>query len=225
MANESQDVRKVQPIDPGTETEAVSIPKPSAFSLDKFKTKHADAIANVETLLTGLPHYRIAEAKDFVRLHPDQEAYWSPELCFVNVPIKGQKRDTLHMIDEDIARRHLPSGRIERFRLALASKPHDVFFLCHVPSQNLDNSWNISNLNGCDEATRVWVQVSSRKAEGIDSYTIMYAQDERAFPKPKWPPQTLIELIKVTFTATGRSIEREDHPGLLRLIGAVQAIT
>ena len=36
--------------------------------------------------------------------------YWSPELCFVNVPIKGQKRDTLHLIDEDLAMRYLPSG-------------------------------------------------------------------------------------------------------------------
>src|SRR5262245_46517022 len=102
MANESQDVGKVQPIDPGSETEAVSIPKPSAFSLDKFKTKHPDAIANVETLVTGLPHYRIAEAKDFVRLHPD-EAYWSPELCFVSVPIEGAKNDLLHLIEEERA--------------------------------------------------------------------------------------------------------------------------
>lgn len=80
---------------PPTEDEAMSIAKPS-FSLDKFKSKRAAALANVETLLTALPHYNIAQAKDFVRLHPDETAYWSPELCFANVPIKGQKRDTLH---------------------------------------------------------------------------------------------------------------------------------
>ena len=54
----------------------------------------------------------IAQAKDFVRLHPDEENYWSSELCFVNVPIKGQKRDTLHLIDEDLAMQYLPSGKI-----------------------------------------------------------------------------------------------------------------
>ena len=70
-----------------------------------------------------LPHHNIAQAKDFVRLHPNEDTYWSPELCFVNVPIKGQKRDTLHLIDEDLAMRYLPSGRILRFRLVLATKP------------------------------------------------------------------------------------------------------
>jgi hypothetical protein len=103
-------------------TEAVSIAKPSTFSLEKFKSKRAATIANVETLQTGLPHHNIAHAKDFVRLHPNEEAYWSPELCFVNVPIKGQKRDTLHLINEDLAMRYLPSGRILHFRLALATK-------------------------------------------------------------------------------------------------------
>jgi hypothetical protein len=128
--------------------EATSIAKPGAFSLDKFKSKHAAALANVETLQTALPHYTISQAKDFVRLHPDEDKCWSPELCFVNVPIKGSKRDTLHLIDEELAMRFLPSARILRFRLALASKPGDILFLCHVPTRNQDNSWNGSNLPG-----------------------------------------------------------------------------
>jgi hypothetical protein len=102
------------------ETQAISIAKPSAFNLDKFKSKRAAAVASVETLQTGLPLHSIAQATDFVRLHPDEEAYWSPELCFVKVPIKGQKRDTPHLIDEDLAMSHLPSGKIMRFRVALA---------------------------------------------------------------------------------------------------------
>ncbi len=54
------------------------------------------------------------------------------ELCFVNVPVKGQKRDLLHLVDEDLVPPDvLP--QVLHFRLALASKPHDVFFLCHVP--------------------------------------------------------------------------------------------
>ena len=59
---------------------ATTITKPGAFTLDRFKTKRAAAIANVETLLTALPHYSIAQAKDFVRLHPNEDEYWSPEL-------------------------------------------------------------------------------------------------------------------------------------------------
>jgi hypothetical protein len=199
----------------------VGIPKPDPFAgLERFLAKRDPAVGTVETLLTQLPHHSIAQAKDFVRVHPDQVAYWSPPICFVVVPVKGQKRDTLHIIDEDIATRFLPGGRIIRQKLALACKPHDAFFLCHIPSSNLDNSWNFTNLTGCEEATRTWVQLSSRKAEGVDAYRIEHALSDKAFPPPKWPTQTLSELIMVTFA--GRMIDREDHPALLRLRGGEQ---
>ena len=60
------------PFDLAAENEAMTIAKPSAFSLDKFKSKHGATLANVETLLTALPHHSISQAKDFVRLHPDE---------------------------------------------------------------------------------------------------------------------------------------------------------
>jgi hypothetical protein len=197
-----------------------AISKPGAFKLDKFRSKRAPAAANVETLLTALPHHKIAEAGDYVRLHPNEDEYWSPELCFVNVPIKGEKRDTLHLIDEELAMRYLPSGRILRFRLALASKPFDIFFLCHVPTRNKDNSWNDSNLKACEQSKTFWALVTSRKEEGVEAYKIEYARDQDFAPQPNWPKQSLEELIGVTFA--GRMIDREDHPALLRLIGAKQ---
>ena len=135
-----------------TTPEVIPIAKPSGFSLDKFKSKRAAALANVETLQTGLPHHKMSAAKDFTRLHPDEDAYWTQELCFVNVPIQGQKKDTLHLIDEDLAVEYLPSGRIQHFRLALASKPNGALFLCEVPSRNLDNQWNSTNMEGCEKA-------------------------------------------------------------------------
>ena len=204
----------------GTE-EPVSIPKPAEeFSLNRFKSKRAAAISNVDTLQTGLPHHGISAAKDFVRLHPNDE-YWSSELCFVNVPIQGQKRDTLHLICDDLAMKYLPSGKILRFRLALASKPGNIFFLCHVPSRNEDNSWNASNTLACTQAKTLWA--TSRKEEGVEAYKIDFARDPDAFPEPDWPTQTLDELILRTFT--GRMIDREDHPALLRLIGAKQQLS
>jgi hypothetical protein len=200
--------------------EAMSIAKPGTFSLDKFKSTRAVAAANVETLLTALPIHSIAQAKDFVRLHPNENEYWSDELCFVNVPIKGQKRDTLHLIVEGLAMRFLPSAKIIRCRLALATKPYDTLFLCQVPTQNLDNTFNASNVAACEQAKRLWTQATSRKEEGVDSYKVDFAQHEDAFPEPHWPTQSLQELIWHTFD--GRMIDREDHPGLLRLIGARQ---
>ena len=199
----------------------MSIAKPSAFSLDRFKSKHAAALANVETLLTALPHHSASQAKDFVRLHPDEATYWSSEICFVSVPIQGSQRDTLHLIPEELATRYLESARILRFRLPLATKPGDKFFLCHIPTRNLDNSWNSTNLQGCEQAKTLWTMLTSRKEEGVEGYKITAARDQDAFPQPKWPTQSLTELVGITFA--GRVIETENHPGLLRLIGARQS--
>jgi hypothetical protein len=217
---------KLTAVDPADATEnetPMSITKPGQFDLNKFRSKRADAVADVEALQTALPHHSLSQAKDFVRLHPDEPNYWSSELCFVSVPIKGSKRDTLHLINEDLAMRFLPSGRILRFRLALATKPFDAFFLCHVPTRNADNSWNASNMAACERAKVQWVQATSRKEEGVDAYKIDAARNPDAFPEPRWAAQSLAELIGVTFT--GRMIDREDHPGLLRLIGAKQSVS
>jgi hypothetical protein len=80
------------------------------------------------------------------------------------VPIKGEKRDTLHLIEEELAMRYLPTAKIQRFRLALATKPYDIFFLAHVPTRNVDNSWNATNIEGCELAKARWVLASSRKS-------------------------------------------------------------
>ena len=203
--------------------EPISIAKPNDDGLEKFRSKRSASIQGVETLVTALPHHSISQAKDFVRLHPDDTKYWSPELCFVNVPIEGMRRDTLHLINEELAMQYLPSAKIQRFRLALASKPNDKFFLCHVPTRNSDNSWNMSNMQACEEAKAHWIEATSRREEGVEAYKIDRSRDVDAFPEPNWPKQPLEELILVTFT--GRTIDREDHPGLLRLIGAKQSIS
>jgi hypothetical protein len=117
--------------------EEATIIKPGDFSLDNFRSTKPAGLASVATLQTALPHHSLSEAKDFVRLHAS-DAYWSDELCFVSVPILGQKKSTMHLIVEDVATRHLQPPQILRFQLALAAKPHDNFFLCHVPSQRLD---------------------------------------------------------------------------------------
>jgi hypothetical protein len=209
------------PTDKPTTEATDSIAKPEGFDLDRFKSKRAAAMANVETLLDALPVHTIVQAKDFVRLHPEEDKYWSSEICFVNVPIKGSKRDTLHLIEEELAMRFLPSARIQRFRLALATKPYDVFFLCQVPSQNLDNTYNASNLKACEQAKTFWTQATSRREEGVEAYKVTFTRDDNPFPEPKWPSQSLAELIEKTFA--GRMINSEDHPGLLRLIGARQS--
>ena len=113
---------------------------------------------------------------------------------------------------------YLPSGRVQRFRLALATKPHDRFFLAEVPTRNTDNQWNESNLLACEQAKTAWVQATSRKEEGVDAYKVDFAREQDAFPEPKWPVQSLDDMVMRTFA--GRTIDSADHPALLRLIGA-----
>ena len=157
------------PIIKSEDTEATPIIKPDKFSLEEFESSSDATIGGVDTELPALPYYRMCDANDYVRLHHDAK-YWSAPLCFVSVPIKGEKGDTLHLIGEALTKRLLSSGRIKRCRLVLAAKPDDIFFLCQVPCTNLDNDWNKSNLAGCEKAKTIWTQAISMKKEGIEGY-------------------------------------------------------
>lgn len=103
---------------PKAEVIPLQIVKPGR--LDRFKSKKQPSIGGLEATPSVLNIIKIGDANDFVRLHPSEEDYWSDELCFVSVPIDGEKKDQLHLIDEEIAVRYLPSKKIKRFRLALA---------------------------------------------------------------------------------------------------------
>jgi len=191
--------------------------------LDKFKSKKKPSIGGLETSPSVLGILKIGDTNDFVRLHPNEDEYWSDELCFVSVPIIGEKKDQLHLIDEEIAVRYLPAKKIKRFRLALGCKPYDVHFLCQVPSINLDNTWNSTALKACKQAKVSWIQVSSRKEEGVEGYKYDKAVDADAFPEPKWLSPSLEYLIELSFQ--GAIIETDDHPGLRRVIGARQKMS
>jgi hypothetical protein len=190
---------------------------------DRFKSKNAPSISGVETLLTALPILKIGDVDDWTRLHPSEDDYWSIELCFVEVPIKGAKRNMLHVIDDDLAVQHLSAKKIKRHRLALACKPHDAFFFCIVPSRNLDNAWNIDAIAACHKAQTHWLQAMSRRPENLEGYKIEFARDQDAFPEPKWSSRSLDELLDVTFKDA--NIDHDRHPGLLRLIGAKPDLT
>jgi hypothetical protein len=92
-----------------------------------------------------------------------------------------------------------------------------VFFLCRIPSRNLDNTWNSSALRACEQAKTLWTQATSRKEENVEEYKIGKARHVDAFPEPNWPSQSIDKLVTTTFV--GRMIEVDDHPALLRLVG------
>jgi hypothetical protein len=196
--------------------------KEKKFDLNLFKSSRTSS-GTIEKLVPILPVHSMADAKDFCRLHPDEEAYWTTELCFINVPVKGQRKELLHIITEELAVRFLRQGQIIYRRLALATRPFDDFFLATIPNRNLDNEWNATNLLGCEAAKEGWVQLVSRRRNdnqqqgGKEGYERIPAKEIDAFPAPKWLTQALDELIETTFE--GRMIVTDDHPGLARVIG------
>jgi hypothetical protein len=166
----------------GAPAEPLAIQKPKGGGLAKFKAANLEP-EKVTALLPGLPHYPIAAAKDWVRLHPNEANYWSDEYCFVNIPVPGQKKETLHLIATDLAIK-IPPGRVQKSRLALASKPHDIFFLAEVPTRNLDNKWNETNLAGCQQAKTLWTQLTSLRETGAEGYKIDISDAEKRGKKP-----------------------------------------
>ena len=122
-----------------------------------------------------------------------------------------------------MALEHLPSALIKRWRLALATKPNDVFFFCIVPTTNLENSWNATAMQASQQAKERWVMVVSRADENVDAYKPEFARHEYAFPTPRWPKEHINTLVLRTFA--GFTIDRPDHPGLLRRIGARQDVS
>jgi hypothetical protein len=218
-ASEDQNPLKI------TEPPADTIAKPltAAERLAKFKTKNpTQTVDGVGTLLTALPVIGIGQAGDFVRLHESEE-YWSDEWAAVMVPIEGDKHGKLHLIQDDLAKAYLPPKKIKRFRLALATKPmKGSFFLCQIPTRNLESSWNSTNVQACEVARTQWVEAISMKP-AQECYKINPAQNQAAFRPPVWPTRSLDEIIEATFR--GALIETEDHPGLLRLIGGMQDLS
>src|SRR5262249_40822088 len=166
---------------PATDDEPISIAKPGDFNLDRFMVTRGATLAGVGTLLTALPHHKLSYAKDWVRLHSNEETHWSKKaFCFVTVPIQGETRGMPHLIVEELALQYLPSNRIQYFRLALAAVANGGFFLCHVPAGNLNNPWNDTGLKACIQAKTLWTQATSRRKEGIDGYKIDFSRDPDA---------------------------------------------
>ena len=198
--------------------------KPSGFSLDGFRSKRSASIGGVATLLASLPIMPSREAKDLSASTPTRPHTGRTSCASCNVPTKGVRGGSLlHLILEDLACAYLPEGKIIRHRLALASKPDDVFFLAEIPTTNLDNSWNVSNLEGCELGKTRWVQLTSQKNAGQERYKIDYSRDEDAFPEPTWLTAAVGRAYRCGVLARPHH-RHEDHPGLLRLIGAKQQL-
>src|SRR5260370_2281712 len=94
----------VEPVEPAkTEVKpngaGNGIAKPPAYDMKRFLSKTPDTIAKVGVIPAILPQYRIADANDFVRLHPDRENSRSEQLCFLELPTPVMRSHSTHVTD------------------------------------------------------------------------------------------------------------------------------
>jgi hypothetical protein len=198
----------------------VGIPKPEAFDLDEFKSTHTDGMPGVDIKPAALDILRVGEVGDYLRVSPDEEKHWSHPLCFVNVPIEGVHRGTVHMITQYLAEQFLKPKQIKRMRLALATKPEQgSYFLVEVPCVNMDNGFNRTAAEGLIKCKTLWMYASSLKDKrtGNGRYHFEPATDQDFVNAPIWLDQSINELILITFE--GRIIRTADDAALLRLRG------
>jgi len=205
------------------EVELTPIRKPSATSaLNKFKSKRAPGLPGTNSRPDVLDIRRIGELKDYVRVSP-LEHHWSEEFCFTAVPIDGQKDSIMHLITEELAEKYLPPKLVLRFQLALASgATKGSFFLCVVPSKNLNNGYNQSARDCCIEGKHRWVMASALKEKNQERYHVNYAEDEDFAPAPDWESMPTVDELLLTKFAGLLSIDTPDHPALLRRRGKRQ---
>ena len=154
----------------------VSIERPKGSLLARFKTGRENE-GRVEKLLMALPHYKPSDARDFIRLHPDDD-YWSDELSFATVPVQGMKDGVLHLITIELAL-ELPPGRRGAVPVGVGDQTFQSLFLAHIPSTNLDNIWNETCVRACTEARAKWRMVVSRKIEGKEGYDSEPTRNEK----------------------------------------------
>jgi hypothetical protein len=189
----------------------------SRFSADD---PYKPEMSGVRTVLQRLDMLTLSDARDWV-LVCDNPAYITPPLMFISVPVQGQKHNAVHLIDKAVALRNCDDREIEQYRLVLAARPHDRFFLAKVPCANLENSWNESMLRAVEYAKQRWCKVLSQRAQGHDRYATKDVRDNRSPPPgpygvPNWPTQTMGQIMKATFTDP---VLDDNHPALLRLVG------
>ena len=199
----------------------LKIVKPS-FS-EKFKSKNAPTISGVQTLLTALPIIKIGDVDDWTRLHPSEDDYWSCEMCFVRCRSRAPSATCCTSSMTTSRCSTCQPRRSSGIGWRWPASRTMCSFSASCRAKTSTTAWNADALKACHLAQTHWVQAMSRRSEGAEGYEIKFAQDQDAFPEPKWPTRSLDELLEVTFKDA--NIDHDRHPGLLRLIGAKQDLT
>jgi hypothetical protein len=148
----------------------------------------------------------------FVRVRPGDEHRL--ETCVVELKEEGETYLMAPALWPELAREATFSPRA----LFTAVNRQGVPFLWPVRLPGSDgkiDSWSQSALEAARLAEGHWVRVQANLSLG--AYDVFQATGP--LPEPRWPDETLHELLKISFK--GRYIDAADHPVLRKLRGEV----
>ena len=78
------------------------------------------------------------------------------------------------------------------------------------------NPWHVSHIAAYEAAKTGWVRMKSNKAGGFYDRI----EPKSPMPDPDWPDMTFADILQTAFN-DDHIVDRDDHPALRRLLGAM----
>jgi hypothetical protein len=183
---------------------------PDPFDVESLRLPpDAGASFGVERMLVTVP-VKKPDKTWFVRVHPDP-AYR------IETAILDDDRETF-FVARDVLPELVMETAIRRCVLFTSITRQGIPFLWPIPLPGPDgrqNPWHESAFQAAALAEKAWVRVTANQQLG--GYDVVQATGN--IPDPKWPNETLGELLRIA--SRNRIIDHMDHPILRRLRGEV----
>lgn len=179
---------------------------PASLQLDQ---SFCDGTA-VKKLLTTVP-VRKPNRQDFVRVHP-QEAYRLSPAAIIEMKDDREIYLVTPALAPDLV------GEMVTATIYTAISRQGVVHLWPVRLPTPDgkhNAWHRSAAEAAEMATRRWIRITSNLSLG--AYEVFEAAAN--IPEPTWPDLSFPDLLKIAFR--DQLVDREDHPVILQLRGAI----
>ena len=178
------------------------------FNPEKLRVNgnHLNGVG-VEKMLTAVPVRRPSK-QSFIRVHPNGE--YRLDTVLLELKDEGET----YLLSPQLAI-DLPGARVARLHVYVDRSMNPMLWPIPLPgADGKDNEWHRSARLAAEQAMDRWVRIEADKALG--GYKVFAATG--VVEEPKWPKETLAELLKVAF-GPDRFIRTIDHAVVKRLRG------
>jgi hypothetical protein len=183
------------------------------LKLSSLRSK-SSVLKGVWTDPSRVPIYSRPDVNTWVRVRPGEEYTDIIDLLVATNASNSKDRNPLYVVTDDVR------PELERFlkphRVMVGITYHDkVQFLWVRAISTGSNSWTDSVMSAMDEALTDWVSLETDHA--LDEYKRHHAPHSKEWGDPKWPDQTLEDVVNLAFR--DRIIDSLDHTVAKRLLG------